>query len=268
MKGLITAAGLGTRSGLNGKIRKEMLPMYEHANGEVVLRPMLDIIYQRMKALGLKDIIIVLNPRDSITLDYVRLNLPDAIVVFQGEPLGYGNAVLQARDAADGDNILLNAGDGLLLDYGVVETVMKKCSQDAIDLFLFRVREPSRYGVATITNLHDQDIVVGASQSSKISTLQRDTLIRSVVTEVEEKPTHPKSDLALCATYILPNLIFETLEKNSSMAGELTPAINHLVASGTNAYGTVVPASQWISVGRVEEYVRVLTRSLEWASSL
>ena len=36
MKAVVTAAGLGTRSGLDGKFRKEMLPLYDMREGKLV----------------------------------------------------------------------------------------------------------------------------------------------------------------------------------------------------------------------------------------
>lgn len=267
MKGLITAAGLGTRSGLNGKIRKEMLPMYELLDGEIVLRPMLDIIYRRMRSLGIDDVIIVLNPEDTITMDYVKRNLGDAVVVYQERPSGYGNAVLRAKEAVGGDDVLLNAGDGLLLDANIAKSVLRKNAGESIDLFLFRVRDPSRYGVATVYPGSDRNVDLEESSPSTVSFAHSDHLARVPVAGVEEKPSHPKSDLALCATYILPNAIFEALEAYGK-AEELTPAIDLVIKNGTRAFGTVLPAHQWISVGRAEKYVEVLSRSLEWARSV
>ncbi len=252
MKGVITAAGLGTRSGLNGKLRKEMLPMYEFLDGEIVLRPMLDIIYRRMKNFGIDDIIIVLNPEDSATRDYLKRNMEDTTVVFQEEPLGYGNAVLQAKEAVAGDSVFLNAGDAILLDENLASLPITENSGDSIDLFMFRVKDPTRYGVATVS-----ESGMGSKLSGSIGS-------RLTVTGVEEKPAHPSSDLAICATYFLPNTIFETLAEPGT-GGELTPAIDRLIKNGTRAHGIEVPAYQWISVGRAEEYVEVLSRSLEWA---
>ena len=101
MKGVITAAGLGTRSGLNGRLRKELLPIYLKLGGDIVLRPIMDAVYSRMVDHGVSDIAIILNPGDEITHSYIRANLPDATILHQERQRGFGDAVLQAREFID-----------------------------------------------------------------------------------------------------------------------------------------------------------------------
>lgn len=268
MKGLITAAGLGTRSGLNGRIRKEMLPIYERENQKIYLRPMLDVIYGRMKSCGISDIMLVLNPGDAVTREYVRQNLGDATIVFQESPEGYGNAVLQARDSAGDEDILLSAGDGLILDSRILRSVVDHHRGGCIELLLFRVSEPSRYGVAEIEGDTSGLRSLQQSSDSSVTAVERIGDVTFPVLGVEEKPQHPKSDLALCANYILPASIFDSLEKSRTGTEELTPAIDLLLKSGVPAHGIVLPTSQWVSVGRAEEYAAVLSRSLDWARRL
>jgi len=59
VKGIITAAGKGMRSGLDGKFRKEMLPMYDIRNGKLILRPIIDLIIYRMMENNINDIAVV-----------------------------------------------------------------------------------------------------------------------------------------------------------------------------------------------------------------
>ncbi len=244
MKGVITAAGLGTRSGLNGRIRKELLPIYLKLGGDIVLRPILDAVYSRMVDHGVNDIAIILNPADEITHAYIRANLPDATILHQERQRGFGDAVLQAREFIDGNDFLLNAGDGIILNdtaYSTGLEIHKKTGSSV--LFLMRVEEPKRYGVAEV--------------------MQQDGYM--VVKSVEEKPSKPKSNLALCATYIFNSEILGRIDHSIQANIELTPAIDALTFAGRTVFAVEVQRDEWISVGHAVDYSASLARTLDMA---
>ena len=244
MKGVITAAGLGTRSGLNGRIRKELLPIYLKLGGDIVLRPILDAVYSRMVDHGVNDIAIILNPADEITHAYIRANLPDATILHQERQRGFGDAVLQAREFIDGNDFLLNAGDGIILNdtaYSTGLEIHKKTGSSV--LFLMRVEDPKRYGVAEV--------------------MQQDGYM--VVKSVEEKPSKPKSNLALCATYIFNSEILGKIDHSIQANIELTPAIDALTFAGRTVFAVEVQRDEWISVGHAVDYSASLARTLDMA---
>ena len=244
MKGVITAAGLGTRSGLNGRLRKELLPIYLKLGGDIVLRPILDAVYSRMVDHGVNDIAIILNPADEITHAYIRANLPDATILHQEMQRGFGDAVLQAREFIDGNDFLLNAGDGIILNdtaYSTGLEIHKKTGSSV--LFLMRVEEPKRYGVAEV--------------------MQQDGYM--VVKSVEEKPSKPKSNLALCATYIFNSEILGRIDHSIQANIELTPAIDALTFAGRTVFAVEVQRDEWISVGHAVDYSASLARTLDMA---
>ena len=244
MKGVITAAGLGTRSGLNGRIRKELLPIYLKLGGDIVLRPILDAVYSRMVDHGVNDIAIILNPSDEITHAYIRANLPDATILHQERQRGFGDAVLQAREFIDGNDFLLNAGDGIILNdtaYSTGLEIHKKTGSSV--LFLMRVEDPKRYGVAEV--------------------MQQDGYM--VVKSVEEKPSKPKSNLALCATYIFNSEILGRIDHSIQANIELTPAIDALTFAGRTVFAVEVQRDEWISVGHAVDYSASLARTLDMA---
>ena len=244
MKGVITAAGLGTRSGLNGRIRKELLPIYLKLGGDIVLRPILDAVYSRMVDHGVNDIAIILNPADEITHAYIRANLPDATILHQERQRGFGDAVLQAREFIDGNDFLLNAGDGIILNdtaYSTGLEIHKKTGSSV--LYLMRVEDPKRYGVAEV--------------------MQQDGYM--VVKSVEEKPSKPKSNLALCATYIFNSEILGRIDHSIQANIELTPAIDALTFAGRTVFAVEVQRDEWISVGHAVDYSASLARTLDMA---
>lgn len=244
MKGVITAAGLGTRSGLDGKLRKELLPIYLKLGDSIVLRPIIDAVYSRMLSQGIHDIAIVLNPADEITHAYIRANLPDATIIHQPRQNGFGDAVLQARDFIGDDDFILNAGDGLILSeksYTTGLEIYRKTRSSL--LYLMKVENPSRYGVAEVRLQDGSMRVLG----------------------VEEKPARPKSDLALCATYIFSSEILEKIASADGMNVELTPAIQGLISAGRAILAVEVARDDWISVGHAVDYSVSLLRTLNAA---
>jgi|YelNatPaOPRAMG01_1025707.scaffolds.fasta_scaffold00185_39 glucose-1-phosphate thymidylyltransferase len=244
MKGVITAAGLGTRSGLDGRIRKELLPIYLKLGGTIVLRPILDAVYSRMVDHGLNDIAIVLNPADEITHAYIRANLPDATILHQEKQKGFGDAVLQAKEFIDDSDFLLNAGDGIILNdaaYAAGLELHRKTGSPV--LFLMKVEDPKRYGVAEVK---PQDGYM-------------------LVKSVEEKPSKPKSDLALCATYIFNSEVLGGIGHSTLSNIELTPAIQALISAGKEVLAAEVKREEWISVGHAVDYSASLIRTLDVA---
>ncbi len=242
MKAVITAAGLGTRSGLDGKLRKEMLPVYDRRDGELVLRPMIDCIMTRLSDAGADELIVVLDPEDFYTQGYVEREFPEAVIAFQNEKKGFGDAVLKARPYLKGENFILNAGDGLVLLPDHVDSVIRMAEEDYDRslLTLFHVPNPQRYGTAGVQ--------------------KEGNALR--VTEVVEKSRTPPSSLALAAFYYLNYRVLDFI-RDSGSGIELTPAINSLIKTGMEVAALEIGRKDWASVGLAKEYVEVLQRTLQ-----
>ena len=241
MKAVITAAGLGTRSGLDGKIRKEMLPVYDIRNGRIVLRPIIDVIINNLVLAGLEEIAVVLDPQDLFTRNYIESNFPEAQILFQNEKRGYGHAVLTAKDFVGKGSFILNAGDGIVINPEVTNAIIYGRGNGNY-LTLMQVEDPERYGTAMYETNGDS------------------LIIRSVV----EKAKNPPSNYALCAFYRLNSDLFTYLEKDLSANVELTPAINSSILNGTETRGILVSRKDWQSVSRAESYVEVLKATLDY----
>lgn len=239
MKGLITAAGLGTRSGLDGKLRKEMLPVYDVRDGKLVLRPIIDVIITNLKNSGVSEIGAVLDPSDVRTRDYLETEFPAVALMYQKEKRGFGHAVLMGRDFIGDDSFILNAGDGMVLNDSILPD-MVRWPDNGVYLTLMEVDNPKKYGTA--------DAVIDNGNIK----------IRAVV----EKSETPPSNLGLCALYRLPAEIFESLSSHNERNIELTPSINGLIGKGVKTKAVKIERNEWISVGRAESYVEVLRATL------
>ena len=242
MKGVITAAGLGTRSGLDGKFRKEMLPLYDCRDGRIVLRPVLDCIITGMVNSGVKDIACVINPKDMITHTYIASEFPDVEIIYQPRADGYGNAVLMADDFVSGEDFILNAGDGYMVDGGsFINSAVSGEFKHRSTLNIMKVDNPKNYGCPLIDQSGHEIRILA----------------------VDEKPANPRSEYGLCALYFLNSDVMENLKETAKTGGELTPAINMSIQKGNEVTARIVQREKWLSVGRAKKYVDVLRRSLE-----
>ena len=250
MKGLITAAGLGTRSGLDGRLRKELLPIYLKIEGRVVLRPLIDAIYSRIRSLGIEEIGIVIGKSDIMTRAFIEENIPDASIIYQDSPDGFGDAVRKASEFIEDEPFILNAGDGMIMDIRHIKAGMDLFNQNGSQiLYLMHVDNPQRYGIAEVID------AIGYTKNIK------------KVRSLEEKPASPKSNLALCACYILSPWVISNLLESAVKPLELTPSINASIAAGRNAMGIEIGREEWISVGYSHDYLQVLKRTYESAVS-
>ncbi len=242
VKVLITAAGLGTRSGLNGHIRKEMLPVYDCRSGKLLLRPIIDVIINRYRSYGFSDFVVVLSRNDRRSRLYIEEFSENTEIVIQESPRGFGDAVLTASELISG-KFILNCGDGILISRKDTDSFIEKVrsGRHSIVLGLMETDNPSRYGIATVQG-----------KGSDIS-----------VTGVVEKPSVPPSNLAMVAVYQLTELIFDELRKSTKENVELTPAINSLIKSGESATAFMIERENWLSVGHVEDYMKVLRSSYD-----
>ncbi|WP_393970971.1 sugar phosphate nucleotidyltransferase [Oxyplasma meridianum] len=243
---VITAAGLGKRSGLDGKFRKEMLPVYDFRDGGIVLRPIIDCIITHLMKSGIDDFIVVLDPGDSVTQNYLSSEFRNIKYVYQEKKAGFGDAVSRSSQILEGDSFLLNAGDGLILDMEFLNFFVQKVLSDpqSNHLCLMHVDDPDRYGTA--------EYFVSGDHMEIVS--------------VVEKSHNPPSNLALCAFYYLTDSVMKNIERTGTNI-ELTPAINKSIEEGVPTHGYIIDKSKWISVGVSESYIEVLKRSLDYARS-
>ena len=161
---------MGTRSGLDGKFRKEMLPLYDFRDGKLVLRPVIDIVLNRLFDSGVKEAAVVLQNSDSITETYVRREFPDVQIIYQEKPSGFGNAIYCAGDFLSGDSII-NAGDAFILDSSYYRDMRRS---EESNLFLFNVKDASRYGNARVDS--STGMILEAKEKTQNTHFQLSTL--------------------------------------------------------------------------------------------
>jgi glucose-1-phosphate thymidylyltransferase len=147
----------------------------------------------------------------------------------QEAPLGLAHAVLAAREFVAGEPFVMYLGDNVLLE-GIARFVEEyERYRPNAQIFLARVPEPERFGVAV---------------------LEGDRVVRLV-----EKPKEHVSDLALVGAYLFDDSILEAAAAiTPSWRGELeiTDAIQWLIDHGRTVRASMV-TGWWKDTGRPED---------------
>lgn len=223
MKGVILAGGLATRlRPLTLVTNKHLLPIYN--------KPMIYYTIEAMAKAGIKEVLITSSPDHAG--DFANLlkagedfGLKLFYGVQQNPKGGIANAIALAEEFAADKKILVMLGDNIF------NTDIKS----AVDEFKNKEKGAMIYGVVMPT------------ESKQYGVIERDTEGR--VLSIEEKPEHPKSDIAQTGIYMYDNRVFDFIRRlTPSGRGELevTDLNNFYVKEGTL---TCRLLSWWIDAG-------------------
>ncbi|MFI8952339.1 glucose-1-phosphate thymidylyltransferase [Streptomyces sp. NPDC053750] len=227
MKALLLAGGTGSRlRPFTHTGAKQLLPI---AN-----RPVLFYALEALAAAGITETGIVVGAHEQ----EIRRAAGDGSAfglrltyLYQDRPLGLAHAVHIARDFLGDDDFVLYLGDNYLSE-GVTAFVDRARQQTAsARLLLTRVADPSAFGVA---ELDDAD---------------------GTVLNLEEKPEHPRSDLALVGVYAFTPDIHEAVRAiTPSARGELeiTHAVQWMIDRGLTVRAETTTAP-WRDTGSVDD---------------
>tara|TARA_R110002020_G_scaffold41921_1_gene123189 strand:- start:2776 stop:3357 length:582 start_codon:yes stop_codon:yes gene_type:complete len=177
-KGIILAGGSGTRLyPITIGVSKQLLPIYD--------KPLLYYPISTLMEMGIRDILIICKSEDKLQFEallnngeHFGINLEYAI---QDEPNGIAEAFIIGEEFIGEDNVTLILGDNLYFSPTIKkikpfdESETSKCR-----VFGCQVSDPRRYGVAVF----DEDCNL---------------------TNIEEKPEIPKSDIAITGLYQYTN---------------------------------------------------------------
>jgi glucose-1-phosphate thymidylyltransferase len=235
VKALVLAGGSGTRlRPITYTSAKQLLP--------VANKPVLFYGLEAIRDTGITDIGIVVGDTapeiQQAVGDGSAFGL-DVTYIRQNAPLGLAHAVLISRDYLGDDDFVMYLGDNFILG-GITElTEQFRRERPAAQIMLTRVPDPRAFGVAEL----DAGRVVG----------------------LEEKPEHPKSDLALVGVYLFTPAVHEAVAGlKPSWRGELeiTEAIQSLIDAGREVSSTII-SGYWKDTGNVEDMLEVNRLVLE-----
>ncbi|WP_433435263.1 glucose-1-phosphate thymidylyltransferase [Nonomuraea sp. CA-141351] len=239
MKALVLAGGKGTRlRPLTHTSAKQLVPI---AN-----KPVLYYGLEAIKDAGITEVGIIVGDtarevREAVG-DGSRFGL-EVTYIPQEEPLGLAHCVLIARDFLADESFVMYLGDNFLVN-GIADLVdaYRRADYDA-QILLTKVAEPQLYGVA---ELGPDGEIIG----------------------LEEKPEHPRSDLAIVGVYTFSPAIHDAVRAiNPSARGELeiTDAIRWLVDNGHRVQSHLV-SGYWKDTGRLQDMLecnRIVLETVE-----
>lgn len=195
MKGIILAGGSGTRlHPLTLGVTKQLLPVY---NKPMIYYP-LSVLLQA----SIRDILIIGTPDD---LPLFRRLLGDGSALGirlsyapQPHPNGIAEAFLIGEEFIGSSAVCLILGDNIFYGSGLSDMLMSARNQaKGAALFGYQVKDPERYGVIELD-------------------------ARGRVISIEEKPKHPKSQVAVTGLYFYDNEVVEIARHlKPSARGEL-----------------------------------------------
>ena len=220
MKGVVLAGGLGTRLGpMTAVVNKHVLDLFDE--------PMIHFPIRTLQRAGVTDLVVVVGRYG----DQVRALLGDgsglgvsvAYAHQEGE-LGIADALARARELVGSGPVAVILGDQVYQDdlTPYVETFRR--DPRGARILLKQVEDARRFGVATI----DGDRVIG----------------------IEEKPEHPRTDLAVTGCYMYDGRVFDIvagLVPSERGELEITDVNNAYIASGEMAFD-VLPG-WWADAG-------------------
>jgi glucose-1-phosphate thymidylyltransferase len=232
LKGLILSGGKGTRlRPITHTSAKQLVP--------VANKPVLFYGIEAMADAGIERVGIVIAPETGAEIeaaagDGSRFGLR-IDYISQAEPLGLAHAVLTAEPFLGEDPFVMYLGDNLLQG-GIADLVaaFREHGPDAL-ILLTPVPDPENYGVAELEP-------AAAGQVGR-------------VVQLVEKPSEPKTDLALVGVYMFTPAIHDAARAIApSQRGELeiTDAIQHLVDGGMRVEPHIV-RGWWKDTGRLED---------------
>ncbi len=226
MKAIIPVAGAGTKLRPHTYTQpKALIPLA----GKTIL----SIIVDQLHEAGIKDFIFIIGYLGDKIQDYVKKHYPDLNCDFvqQNERYGVGHAINLTRELVGTDEVLIVLGD-TIADYDVKEVINAPYSM----LGVKKVDDPRNFGVAEI---------------------EEDGFISRVV----EKPSIPKSNMALVGVYKIKetDFMFACLEKlittNDKGYEEfsLTEALECMMQRGAKFKAFKVP--NWFDCGKKETLI-------------
>ncbi len=227
-RGIILAGGAGTRlAPLTAITSKQLLPVYD--------KPMIHYPLSTLMLAGIREILIITTPRDRPQFEEMLgdgsrwgIELQYAI---QERPEGIAQAFLIGEDFIGGEGVCLILGDNIFYGEGLSGKLQRLAERtDGATIFGYHVRDPERYGVVSF----DDD---------------------GNATDIEEKPTAPKSPYAVTGLYFYDHQIVDvakSLEPSGRDELEITDVNRWYLDQGQLSVELLSRGTAWLDTGTHE----------------
>ena len=277
---VITTGGLGTRLLTCTKSNpKAMMPLYcksPDQNPEPMLRPLVETVFENLYDFGFRRFCFIVGEKtknsiiNHLTPDpkfiellkkrntavdkrfikilnriYKKFDNSEISWVKQATPMGFGDALLSAKEFVGNDSFLLHAGDAFIPDYRFLKNFISTCNSSkyiSSAILVQRRKIIKGYGLANIKKINNENIVL----------------------HVEEKPKKPQSNWAILPIYYFQPNIFDALKKTSKGHNnelQVTDAIETLIKSNNKVVAFNYGQKKWFDIGIPPNYFNALSLS-------